>query len=195
MPKQHGGLPLTWNDTASPSFGQGVGAASPTLTDLCGTAPGAIRVQVFNENTEDRLHNVTQILHNIYIPSSGNVTFKPHVHFTFVSEPTTAQTVVWTYSYVYAKVGPTATTAGQYASSPSTVSATYTCTSDTEIRKGLVLSLGDVTIAASDCGPSMIFIGTTYLSTTSTISNGVVALVSFDIHYQQGPVGTDNEFS
>jgi hypothetical protein len=55
--------------------------------------------------------------------------------------------------------------------------------------------LGDITVAAADMSPSMIFICNLGLKDTSTVDAGRVGLLSFDFHYQTGPRGTDSEFS
>jgi hypothetical protein len=191
----HGGVPLTWDDCAAPAFSAGTGSAAPTIGDFVGSGNGVVRLLAFTENTEDRVHVSSQVQHDLYIPSSGNVVFSPHVHFTFLAEPTTGETVIFEYTYVYAKPGITATAAGAFASSVGTCTGTYTATGDTEIRKHLLLELTDITVAAADCAPSMIFVGTLRLTTDSTVAAGNTMLLSFDIHYQKGPVGTNGEYS
>lgn len=92
--------------------------------------------------------------------------------------------------HAYVKIG------GTFASSVSTLTAlTYTTTGDAEVRVHVVTSLGDVTVAASAMGPSMIFICNLGLKDTSTVDASRVGLLSFDFHYQTGPRGTDSEFS
>ena len=197
MPKVHGGIPLTWDDAAAPAFAAGLGQASPSYTTdfIAATGGGGadaneLRLPTFTASTNDRVYTTTQVLHDLHIPSSGNVTFKPHVHFTFLSEPTDSRTVIWELNYVYAKKD------AVFASSVTPVTSTeYTTTGDAEVRKHLVVALGDITIAAANCGPSMIFVCSLKLKSTSTIDAGIVGLLSFDIHYQKGPIGTDGEYS
>lgn len=50
-------------------------------------------------------------------------------------------------------------------------------------------------IAAADCGPSMMFVCSLKLKSSSTVDASIVSLLSFDIHYQKGQVGTDGEYS
>ena len=197
MPKVHGGVPLVWDDALAPSFAAGAGAASPSYTTDFIAATGAggadvneLRLPVFTASTNDRVYTTTQVLHDLHIPSSGNVTFKPHVHWTFISEPTNSRTVVWELNYVYAKAD------AVFASSVTPLTAdAYTTTADAEVRKHIITGLGDIVIAAANCGPSMMFVCSIKLKSTSTVDAGVVALLSFDLHYQKGPAGTDGEYS
>lgn len=193
--KQHGGLPPVWNDSASPAFSQGPGAAAPATnvdfiaaTGAGGADANELRLPTYTASTNDRGYATIQIMHDLRIPASGNVTFRPHVHWTFISEPTDSRTVVWELYYVYAKVG------GTFASSVTPLTGpTYTTTGAAEIRVHKITSLGDITVAAADCGPSMIFVCNLKLKSTSTVDAGIVGLLSFDIHYQTGPLGTDSE--
>ena len=198
--KIHGGAPLVWNDAAAPVFASGSGAASPAYTTDLIAATGAggadaneLRVPAFTASSEDRVYTVTQVLHDVYIPNSGSVVFRPHVHWTFIAEPTTDRTVIWELNYVYAKAG---------AVFPSTVTPLtasganiYTTTGAAEIRTHLITQLGDITVATADLGPSMIFVGALKLKSTSTVDAGRVGLLSFDLHYLCGPRGTDSEYS
>lgn len=197
MPKVHSGLSLTWDDSMNPAFAAAAGAAAPSYTTdfIAATGGGGananeLRVPVLTASTNDRVYGIIQIAHDLYIPSSGNVIFKPHVHWTFISEPTDSRTVIWELNYVYAKGD------AVFASSVTPLVATaYNTTGSAEVRKHIITGLGDITVAAANCGPSMIFICSLKLKSTSTVDSGIVALLSFDIHYQKGPVGTDSEFS
>jgi len=191
--KQHGSLPKVWNDSASPAFANAAGAAAPTIGDFIaqtGSDANELRLWRFTASQNDRVYGVIQIMHDLDIPPSGNVIFRPHVHWTFWEEPTTGRTVIWHLNYVVAKVNGTF---------PNTVSflpgATYTTTDDAEVRKHLVSNFGDLVVPAADCGPSMIFLCNLKLASASTVDAGAVALLSFDIHYRTGPLGTDTEFS
>ena len=192
--KQHGGLPPVWNDSASPAFAQGPGAAAPaTNVDFIaatGSDANELRIPVYTASQNDRGYATIQIMHDLRIPASGNVIFRPHVHWTFIAEPTTGRTVVWELHYVYAKVF------GTFADAVATLTAdAYTTAADAEIRRHFATSLGDIAVAAADCGPSMIFACNLKLKSTGTVDAGVVGLLSFDFHYQTGPLGTDSEFS
>lgn len=195
MPKIHGGLSLVWNDAAAPVFASGSGSASPSYTvDLIAETSGGdnneLRIPAFTAGTNDRVYTVTQVLHDLYIPNSGTVTFRPHVHWTFIAEPTTGRTVVWELNYVYAKAGavfPAAVTP--------LIATAYTTTGDAEIRTHIITELGNIVINAADLGPSMIFIWALKLKDTSTVDAGRVGLLSFDLHYLCGPRGTDSEYS
>lgn len=46
-----------------------------------------------------------------------------------------------------------------------------------------------------ECGPSMMFVCSLKLKSSSTVDASIVGLLGFDIHYQKGPVGTDGEYS
>lgn len=186
-----------WDDALSPAFGNGAGAASPSYATDFIAATGAggadaneIRLPTFSPATNDRVYTGIQFSHNIQIPTAGNIVLRPHVHWTFVGEPTNARTVIWKYHYVYAKIG------ASFASSVATATGdTYTTSADTEIRKHIVTSMGDILVAAANVGPSMCFVGTLKLDASSTVDAAIVGLVSFDLHYQMGAMGTMTEFA
>jgi len=187
----HAGSPVVWTDALCPAHAAGSGVAAPSYTtDLIAetaTNDNELRIPVFAPG--DRIYTSLQFPHDIYIPGSGNIVLRPHVHWTFVAEPTTDRTVIWELRYVVAKINAT------FASSVSTLPApTYTTTADAEIRKHFVTSLGDITVAAADMSVSMIVIANLGLKDTSTVDTGRVGLLSFDFHYQIGPFGTNTEF-
>lgn len=192
MPKVNAGLPVVWTDALCPAHAAGQGAAAPSYTTdfiaETGSLDNELRIPVFGAG--DRVYTSLQFPHDIYIPSSGNVILRPHVHWTFVAEPTTGRTVIWELRYAIAKIN------AQFASQVATLTGpTYTTVSDPEIRKHMVLSLGDLVVAADDMSPSMIVIANLGLKDTSTVDAGRVGLLSFDFHYQVGPLGTDTEFA
>jgi len=200
MPVHQGGNPIVWGDGLGSSFGAQPGASAPSLEVLSVADPADatmdIKVLGFNESTEDRQHAGIQIQHNLHLPASGNVTFKPHIHWTFLSEPTTSETVIWKLSYVYAKGATVLANAGVFASAPSILTAsTYTTVAGAEVRAHLISAFGDIAIAVANCGPSMMFLYTVKLDGTSTIAATKVAGLYVDFHYQMGPVGTVGEYS
>ncbi len=82
-----------------------------------------------------------------------------------------------------------------YASSVTPLTATaYTTTGSAEVRIYQITSLGDITMATADLGPSIIFICNLGLKDTSTVDASRVGLLSFDFHYQILPAGTVSEF-
>ena len=191
MPKVHAGSPITWTDALCPAHAAGAGVASPNYAaDFIaetGSDDNELRLPTFTAG--DRIYTSLQFPHDIYIPDSGNLILRPHVHWTFISEPTTGRTVIWEVRYVVAKID---------AVFPAAVSVladtTYTTTGDAEIRKHIVTSLGNIVVAAADMSPSMIVICNLGLKDTSTVNAGSVGLLSFDFHYQTAPRGTDTEF-
>jgi len=200
MPVHQGGNPIVWDDTAAPVFGQALGAAAPSDAILATADPADTTMDVhcltFNENTEDRIYVGIQVLHDLYLPASGNVAFRPHAHFTFVTEPTTGRTVIWKLAYVYAKPGTDVASAGAFAAAPTIIAAnTYTTGASAELRKHLIIDFPEVTIPVANCGPSMAIQFTIKLDTTSTIDANCVSLLFADWHYQKGPLGTIGEFS
>lgn len=200
MPKQQGGNPLVWNDIPMGGWASGQGSAAPSRADLSGSGATAVRCEVYTPGTEDRKYLDTQILHGLYIPASGNCSFHPHVHCTFVSEPAADATVIWELSYVYAKGSTVLANAGVFAASPAIITGTYTVPSapvPTHTRAHLIIPINSaaVDIPVAECGPSMLFESTVRLKSTSTIGNGIVALLSIDWHYRLGPLGTDGEYS
>jgi len=199
MPVHQGGNPVAWTDGLGSTFAAQPGASAPSLQILSVASPADVTMDVkvlgFNENTDDRQHAAIQIPHNLYLPASGNVVFKPHMHWTFISEPADGETVIWKLSYIYAKGATTLANAGTFASAPSILTAaTYTTVAAAEVRKHLITAFGDVTIAVGDCGPSMLFIYTVKLDGTSTIAASKVAGLYVDFHYQVGPLGTITEY-
>lgn len=200
MSKVHAGSSPVWLDALAPAFAQGSGAAAPNDVILSTASPADSTMDVhvlgFNPVNQDRLYCSVQINHDLLVPDSGNIIFKPHVHFTFYSEPTTGQTVIFKLGYVYAKVGITAAAAGTFAAAPTILtSAPYTTVSAAEIRKHLVLPMGDITIPVAECGPSMAFMYTLKLDSSSTVNANKVVVLFTDFHYRAGPMGTDGEFS
>jgi hypothetical protein len=192
MPVVQAGLPIVWNDALCPAHAAGQGSAAPSYTTdfiaETGSDDNELRIPVLAGG--DRIYCSLQIPHDIYIPASGNVTFRPHVHWTFIAEPTTGRTVIWELRYVVAKFGAT------YASSVTPLTATaYTTTGSAEVRIHQITSLGDITMAAGDLGPSMVFICNLGLKDTSTVDASRVGLLSFDFHYQLLPAGTVTEFA
>lgn len=200
MPVQHSGNPYVYGDALGPVFGAGLGAAAPSDVILSTADPADTTMDIhalgFNENTEDRMYAQVQINHDLLLPGSGNITFKPHIHWTFYAEPADDKTVVWKLSYVYAKGGTTLATAGTFAAAPTILTAdAYTTVGDAEIRKHLITPFGDINIDVANCGPSMIFLYTFKLDTSSTVSNSKVAGLYVDFHYRKGPLGTIGEYS
>ena len=190
MPVQQGSLPIVCDDALGPAFALGQGVAAPAIKAFVGVT----RLLTFTAG--DSMDFAVQFPHDFHFPSSGNVTLRPHVHWTFVNEPADAKAVIWEIEYVYAKGGTTLGTAGTFGASTTPLTATaYTTGGGAEVRKHLITSLGDITIAASDLSPSWILVGRLILKATSTIGAGAVGLLSFDIHYQKGPVGTVAEFA
>lgn len=194
MPKVHGSLPIVWDDALGPAYAAGAGAAAPSYTvDFIAETGGnanELRLPTFSETTDDRVYFTIQFPHDIYIPASGNITLKPHVHWTFNAEPTNGETVVWELNYVIAALNAT------FSATVTPLTATaYTTTAAAEIRKHIVTALGDITVAAANVGPSMVLVGNLKLDSSSTIAASLVGLLSFDVHYQKCPIGTDTEFA
>jgi hypothetical protein len=197
--KTHG-LPLTWNDAVAPVFGAGSGAGAPSNGIISTASPSDstldVYTPVFTASTNDRVFMASQILHDLHIPDSGNCTFRLHAHVTFVSEPTDARTVILKASYVYAKPGATLGAAGTFAANPTILTGTtYTTTASAEVRKHLIIPFPAVTIPVAECGPSMAFLRTLKLDSTSTIDSGTLSILFADWHYLQGPRGTDSEYA
>jgi hypothetical protein len=185
------GLPIVWTDALCPAHAAGSGAAAPSYTTdfiaETGSDDNELRLPVFGAG--DRVYTSLQLPHDLYIPTTGNVIFRPHIHWTFIAEPTTGRTVIWELHYVVAKASAT------FASSVTPLTAdAYTTTGSAEIRIHQITSLGDITMAAADLGPSMIFICNLGLKNTSTVDASRIGLLSFDFHYQIQPAGTISEF-
>ncbi|MCU0806388.1 MAG: hypothetical protein MUC53_00090 [Candidatus Contendobacter sp.] len=192
MPTVQAGLPIAWTDALCPAHAAGQGVAAPSYTTdwiaETGSDDNELRLPTFSPG--DRVYCSLQIPHDLYIPASGTLVFRPHVHWTFVSEPTTGRTVIWELRYVVAKFEVA------FASSVTPLTAdAYTTTGSAEANIHQITSLGNITINAADLGPSMIFICNLGLKDTSTVDASKVGLLSFDFHYQTQPAGTVTEFA
>lgn len=190
-----------WGDTFGPAFAAGLGAAAPSDGILSVANPADTTMDVhcltFNPTQNDRLYFGAQVQHDLLIPATGNCTFSPHVHFTFLEEPADGATVIFKLAYVYAKPGFTAETAGTFAANPTVEAfATYTARAGVaEVRKHLMVETADVAIPVAECGASMVFQYTVKLDSASTVANNIVSLLWVDFHYQFGPFGTIGEYA
>lgn len=166
----------TWKDQLGPAYAFAQGAAQPTMTVIAGST--FIRGLCFAPG--DRVDVAVQFDHDVDRPSGEAITFHPHVHFSFVDQPTAGNTVRWKFTFRGAK--PSFDGSVSFPSTQSTVSSTrFVCTS-TEALKHYVKALSPITVASSDYDESYMLWGTFELSTLSTIAANLVNLLSFDIH-------------
>jgi hypothetical protein len=182
-----------WDDAMMPTFGAGQGAAAPSDGTLATASPSDSTMDIhcltFAANTDDRVYGSVQIPHDLLVRASGNLQLRPHVHWTFISEPSNAQTVIWKLSYVYASY------LDSFAAAPTILtSGTYTTSASTEIRKHLISTFSPIVIPVASAGPSMLVMFTLKLDSSSTISANVAAVLSTDLHYEKGPLGTNTEY-
>lgn len=211
MPKVQGGLPIVWNDSMGAFAGLYPNPANaPTTSTYAGAAPNEIVLLAFSPGGGNplRMGGAIQLNHNQFIGStvagSGStaMTLKPHVHWTVSTSPTTNTYCEWKMAYLVAK--PTATISSalgnvtRFGSTVATSSGRTTMPASTQSPdfafRHYITALQDITVASSLCGPSMMIPFTLYASTGHNLGQSPM-LLSFDIHYQCGPAGTDTEFS
>ncbi len=182
MPWQRGSP--TWRDELGPAYGFGQGAASPGFTVLTGST----HVRGLTFAPGDRVDVAVQFNHDVQIPPPGEfIELHPHVHFTFVDNPTAGNTVRWKFTFLGSK----ASTGGEaaFGTTPSTISSTRCVLSSTEIAKHYLKPLTVVNVPSTSWGNSYMWWGTLELSTLSTIASGKVALLAFDVHKLCRPAG------
>jgi hypothetical protein len=178
----------SWDDALGPAFALGKGAAAPS--DTVFMAP--LRLQTFNEGTEDNVDFTIQFPHDLEL-DVATITLHPHVHWTAVASPAANALLQWQLSYSIAKPSLALATATTFPA-VSTITSTVNTLTGAEYRKHLIIELPDISLAATDCAPSMVMIGNLRIAGASTVANDVTGLLSFDVHYWKGPVGTDSEY-
>jgi hypothetical protein len=179
----------TWKDELGPAYSLGAGAAAPNMTVLTGST----HVRGLTFGPGDRVDVVVQFNHDVLIgsTSAGVTNFDPHVHYTFVDNPTAGNTVRWKFTYLGAK--PSLNGSAEFAPTLSTISSSRHVLTSTEIRKHYLADLvPEISVPNTSYGHSYILWGTLELSTLSTIAAGKVALLAFDIHKPTRTRGTAN---
>ena len=182
----------TWKDQLGPAYSLGSGAAAPSMTVLTGST----HVRGLTFGPGDRVDVVVQFNHDVIGPvEGGNINFDPHVHYTFVDNPTAGDAVRWKFTYMGA--APSITGGNEFASSPSTISSSRHVLTSTEIRKHYIRTFEGQRISVSTAvyQHSYILWGTLELSTLSTIAAGKVALLAFDIHKPTRTRGSATEYA
>lgn len=180
----------SWMDELGPAYALGQGAVAPSMTVITGSTH--VRGMTFGPG--DRCDVVVQFNHDVW-PSSGGASyvFDPHVHYSFVAEPTAGDAVRWKFYYTGAK--PSLDGASVFPATLSTISSSRHLLTATEVRKHYLAALPDIEVASTSYGASYILWGTLELSTLSTIASGKVALLAFDIHKRVRTRGTASEFA
>lgn len=182
----------TWKDELGPAYSLGAGAAAPSMTVLTGST----HVRGLTFGPGDRVDVVVQFNHDVIGPlPSGAIEFDPHVHYTFVDNPTAGNTVRWKFTYTGAK--PSFEGDVAFSGTLSTISSSRHVLTSTEIRKHYIRDFQHqhISISTADYGHSYIIWGTLELSTLSTIAAGKVALLAFDIHKPVRPRGSATEYA
>jgi len=178
---------ITWKDELGPAYAFGAGAAAPSMTVLTGST----HVRGLTFGPGDRVDVFVQFNHDVENPGgSGIIPLSPHVHYTFVDNPTAGNTVRWKFTYL--GCAPAVDGSKAFADTPSTISSTRHVLTSTEIRKHYLRPLTDVAVPSSSWGESYGWWGTLELSTLSTIAAGKVALLAFDVHKQVKDGGSRN---
>lgn len=178
----------SWDDALGPAFAFGLGAAAPSVAEFI--AP--TRLLGFNQATEDNLDFTIQFPHDMEL-DVATVTLHPHVHYTCVSSPAANALLYWQLCYTVAKPAVALASATTFPA-VSTITSTVNTLTGAEYRKHLIIELPDIHLAVADCAPSMVMVGNLRIGGDSTVGANVPMLLSFDVHYWKGPVGTDTEF-
>jgi len=209
MPKVHGGLPITWVDSMAFASGLEPSAANaPGKSTYAGTAPNEIVLPTYSPGGGNPLRSfgTLQLNHDQFIGStatgtgSTSMVLKPHVHWTCSTSPTTNTFCEWKMVYLYSKPAVTISSAignnARFGSTVATSTGRTTMPASTQSPdfafRHYITPLQDITIPSSLCGPSMIFMFGLQASTATTLGQSPM-LLSFDIHYQNGPAGTDTD--
>lgn len=161
-----------WDDSQFPAIELRVGGTAPTFAAF----RDGIYALFFA--TGEEAHGSLQLTHQ-YITGS---TLRPHIHFSFVTSPTAADTVIWGLEYSICSVN------GVFGAS-TTVTTTYTA-AGSEAFKHCVASFGD--LAGTNLRESAIMVFRVFRSGGTSAQEP--ALLSFDVHYQKGNFGTVTEF-
>jgi len=186
------GKATTWKDELGPAYALGAGAQAPSMTVLTGST--MTRGLTFGPG--DRADIVVQFNHDVDLDvDRPSVVFHPHVHFTFVDNPTAGDALRWKLTYRGAK--PSFDGSVTFPSTHSTISSTRQVLTSTEIRKHWIRELPEIVVPSSEYDDSYILWGTFELSTLSTIAAGKVALLAFDIHkrVRNHGAGSPDEYS
>jgi hypothetical protein len=188
MPDKIRTFKSSWDDALGPAFALGQGAAAPTVD----TFMAPTRLWGFAEGTEDNVDFTLQFPHDMEL-DVATITLHPHVHWTAVSSPAANALLYWQLCYTLAK--PSLTLAGATTfPAVTTLTSTVSTLTGGEYRKHLIIELPDINLAAASCAPSMVMVGNLRIGGDSTVGANVPCLLSFDVHYWKGPVGTDTEF-
>ena len=178
-----------WDDTQVPSFAAGLGAAAPSIQAFM--AP--TRLYTFNQGTEDNVDFTLQLPHTQELDVS-TITLYPHVHWTAVGSPTADALLYWQFCYTYAKPATTVAAASTFYP-VSTLTSDVTTMTGAEYRKHLITPVGSINVPRALWNPSTVIVGNLRMGGASTVDDTTIGLLSFDLHYQTGPNGTENEYS
>lgn len=178
---------ITWKDELGPAYALGQGAVAPSMTVITGST----HVRGLTFGPGDRADVVVQFNHDVFDPgSTGTIPLSPHVHYSFVADPTAGDAVRWKFYWTACR--PSVDGSAVFSSVLSTISSTRHVLTATEQRKHYIRPLTDVTVPSSAWGESYIWWGTLELSTLSTIAAAKVNLLAFDVHKQVKADGSRN---
>ena len=170
-------MSLDWNDSMSPAYSLPNGGTTPSLAAITANISG------MEYKVNDLGHFAIQMPHSC-APLSD---LRLHCHFTFPTQPTAGRTVRWEVYYSVGDINAAfgAESAAQYGE--------YTiAASDDKIHR--VRSICTATAPATP--QSCILIGRIKrVASTGTESDVNPILLAVDCHFQQGPMGTQGEFS
>lgn len=162
-----------WDDSQAPALSLRVGGTAPTFDALVGS------VWTYFFASGEEMHGSIQLSHK-YIPGSA---LRPHVHFTFKTAPTVGETVEWGLELIAADVFAT------FPGASTTTTALYTITASNQL-KHILLSLPEISGTGLDRSSILLF----RLFRSGGSSSVEPALLSFDMHFQQGSYGTETEY-
>lgn len=170
-------LGLDWNDSMSPAYSLPNGGTSPTLTAITTNISG------LGYGVNDLGHFAIQMPHSC-APGSD---LRLHCHFTFPTQPTAGRTVRWEVYYSVGDIN------AAFGAESAVQHGEYTV----QASDALIHRVQAICTATAPATPqSCILIGRIRrVASTGTESDVEPILLAVDCHFQQGPYGTQTEFS
>lgn len=170
-------LGLDWTDSSSPANNLPNGGTAPVLTAITTNISG------MSYAVNDLGHFAIQLPHSI-APGSD---LRIHCHFTFPSQPTAGRTVRWELIYSVGAIN------GAFGAESAAQFGEYTIVAaDNKYHR--VQSLATATASATP--QSNAIIGRIRRVASTGVESDVNPILLFvDAHFQQGPFGTQGEFS
>lgn len=170
-------MAYTWTDSMTPANNLPNGGTAPNLTAITTNISGMAYA------VNDLGHFAIQLPHTC-APGSD---LRVHCHFVFPSQPTAGRTVRWEAYYSIGDIN------GAFSAESAAQYGEYTIqASDNKYHRVQAL----FTVSASSSPQSNAIIGRIRRVASTGVESDVSPILLFvDAHFQQGPYGTDGEFS